>query len=248
MFVKLCLDSSYKVQNSFISTIFFFAFKTLRILLSEISQEKIRDSFQFDEIFCCFSKHCEFSFFSENVDAIGVDVMSLEDKRFSSAEKIQEFFRLMTRQFTAEEWMQIKDQQLDLNAQLANFFRFWTLKESFVKGHGHGLGWNLQRLSFKVNPAEKASLVVGQISDNSQLYLDGELAEQWYFAETLLDAQHCVATATKGLKGSSSYHNKSLFSLVTPQTILDSLEPLEDRISDNEFNSDYLNKIEVKPF
>ena len=174
--------------------------------------------------------------------------MSLEDKRFSSAEKIQEFFRLMTRQFTTEEWMQIKDEQLDLNAQLANFFRFWTLKESFVKGHGHGLGWNLQRLSFKVNPAEKASLVVGQISDNSQLYLDGELAEQWYFAETLLDAQHCVATATKGLKGSSSYHNKSLFSLVTPQTILDSLEPLEDPISDNEFTSDYLNKIEVKPF
>ena len=171
--------------------------------------------------------------------------MSLEDKRFSSAEKIQEFFRLMTRQFTAEEWMQIKDHS-DLNAQLATFFRFWTLKESFVKGHGHGLGWNLQRLSFKVNPLA-SKLVVGQISDNSQLYLDGELAEQWYFAETLLDAQHCVATATKGLKGSSSYHNKSLFSLVTPQTILDSLEPLED-FSDNEFTSDYLNKIEVKPF
>lgn len=188
----------------------------------------------------------------ENVDAIGVDVMSLEDKRFSSEEKIHDFFRLMTRQFTAEEWMQIKDpQQHDLNAQLATFFRFWTLKESYVKGHGHGLGWNLQRLSFKVNPAE-ASLVVGQISDNSQLYLDGELAEQWYFAETLLDPQHCVATATKGLEGSSSYQNKSHFSLVTPQTIIDSLEPLDDgQISDatiSEFKSDYLNKIEVKPF
>lgn len=188
----------------------------------------------------------------ENVDAIGVDVMSLEDKRFSSEEKIHDFFCLMTRQFTAEEWMQIKDpQQHDLNAQLATFFRFWTLKESYVKGHGHGLGWNLQRLSFKVNPAE-ASLVVGQISDNSQLYLDGELAEQWYFAETLLDPQHCVATATKGLEGSSSYQNKSYFSMVTPQTIIDSLEPLNDgKISDattSEFRSDYLNKIEVKPF
>ena len=141
--------------------------------------------------------------------------------------------------------MQITESTCELNAQLAHFFRFWTLKESFVKGHGHGLGWNLQRLSFKVNVQK--SLEMGRISDNSRLYLDGELAKQWHFAETLLDAQHCVCTATKGLKGSSSYHNKSLFSLVTPRTILDSLEPLED-FSDNEFTSDYLNKIEVKPF
>ena len=170
--------------------------------------------------------------------------MSLEDKRFSSEEKIHEFFRLMTRQFTAEEWMQITDSSCELNAQLANFFRFWTLKESFVKGHGHGLGWNLQRLSFKVNPAEKP-LEMGQISDNSRLYLDGELAKQWHFAETLLDAQHCVATATKGLSDFNKAH--AHFSLVTPQTILDSLEPFD--LSDkNEWTSDYLQKIEVKPF
>ena len=170
--------------------------------------------------------------------------MRLEDKRFSSAEKIQEFFRLMTRQFTAEEWMQIRESTCELNAQLAHFFRFWTLKESFVKGHGHGLGWNLQRLSFKVNVQK--SLEMGQISDNSRLYLDGELAKQWHFAETLLDAQHCVCTATKGLKGLSS-SNKAHFSLVTPQKILDSLEPL-DAISDKNEFSDFLNQIEVKPF
>ena len=35
-------------------------------------------------------------------------------------------------------------------SQLATFYRFWALKESFVKAEGSGLAWNLQRLRFKV--------------------------------------------------------------------------------------------------
>ena len=45
----------------------------------------------------------------KSVEAIGVDVMSLQDIRFDrSDEKIQEFFRIMTKQFTESEWNQIK--------------------------------------------------------------------------------------------------------------------------------------------
>ena len=172
--------------------------------------------------------------------------MSLQDKRFvdENSEKIPEFFRLMTRQFTAEEWMQIKSNtDSPLPTQLANFFRFWTLKESFVKGHGHGLGWDLQRLNFKVNSSLEK---VGEISDKSELYLDGELAKQWRFEETLLDARHCVATAIKG-QGQKGFSRKIPFTFLTCDQILDSLEPLNLNQSDSEW-SEYLSKIEEKPF
>ena len=75
--------------------------------------------------------------------------MRRQDPRFEEKDsKILEFFRLMKRQFTTAEWNQICDENLKLSEQAENFFRFWTLKESFVKAIGHGLGFNLQRLSF----------------------------------------------------------------------------------------------------
>ena len=71
----------------------------------------------------------------KSVEAIGVDVMSLQDIRFDrSDEKIQEFFRIMSKQFTESEWNQIKCSSQ--TKSLATFFRFWTLKESFVKADG----------------------------------------------------------------------------------------------------------------
>ena len=46
----------------------------------------------------------------KSVDSIGVDVMSLQDIRLDrSDEKIQDFFRIMTKQFTESEWNQIKN-------------------------------------------------------------------------------------------------------------------------------------------
>ena len=78
--------------------------------------------------------------------------MRRQDPRFEEKDsKILEFFRLMKRQFTTEEWSQICDENLKLSEQAENFFRFWTLKESFVKAIGHGLGFNLQRLSFFIH-------------------------------------------------------------------------------------------------
>ena len=89
---------------------------------------------------------------SENVECLGVDIMRLQDPRFAENDsKILEFFRIMKRQFTTEEWSQICSENAKLSDQAANFFRFWTLKESFVKAIGHGLGFNLQRLSFSAH-------------------------------------------------------------------------------------------------
>ena len=95
---------------------------------------------------------------------IGVDVMRLSDARHATPEKRREFFRLMRRQFTDDEWQQIKgdvdannaddaseDGQQDVGGQqLAAFYRHWSLKESFVKATGSGLTVDLQKISFKV--------------------------------------------------------------------------------------------------
>ena len=181
---------------------------------------------------------------SGHLDAIGVDVMSLEDKRFNeNPEKIHEFFRLMTRQFTADEWMQIKSEP-NLQKQLAHFFRFWTLKESFVKGHGHGLAWNLQRLSFKVKSVLEKETVVC----DSELCLDGELNPQWHFEETLLDPKHCVTTA---LKGQNEIKGQKAFTRLTCAEILDSLELLTADLTKSDSKTEwneYLTKVENKPF
>ena len=67
-------------------------------------------------------------------------------------EDISNFFRLMRRQFTSAEWETIGEigGRNDLQNQLRMFYRFWCLKESFVKADGKGLNWDLQRINFKV--------------------------------------------------------------------------------------------------
>ena len=88
---------------------------------------------------------------------LGVDVMQLSDNRHSTSEKQLEFFRLMQRQFTENEWRQIQNPVVDENdgrvendRKLASFYRHWSLKESYVKAVGSGLTINLQRINFEV--------------------------------------------------------------------------------------------------
>ena len=86
--------------------------------------------------------------------------MRLSDARHTTEEKRREFFRLMRRQFTVDEWNQIERPTFDGademsatlgNRQLAAFYRHWSLKESYVKAIGSGLNIDLQRLNFKVS-------------------------------------------------------------------------------------------------
>ena len=90
---------------------------------------------------------------------VGVDVMRSIDARQSG--NLPEFFRLMRRQFTPDEWQDIRSakgcprigegKEAAERDQLRTFYRFWCLKESFVKAEGSGLGWDLQRLSFQAS-------------------------------------------------------------------------------------------------
>ena len=183
----------------------------------------------------------------KSVEAIGVDVMSLQDIRFDrSDEKIQEFFRIMTKQFTESEWNQIKcSSPSSQTKSLATFFRFWTLKESFVKADGEGLTWDLQRLSFQVI---QQSFDDTNVICDSELSIDRQHMKNWHFQESLLDPDHWVSTALKNPQSLTSSSVPSFEHLICEHILKDLLEidfGEDDKIDEWKY---FLDKVENKPF
>ncbi|KAI3354351.1 hypothetical protein L3Q82_018877 [Scortum barcoo] len=119
---------------------------------------------------------------------VGVDIMKTT---MPGSSTVPEFFRIMTRQFTAYEWSVIQSAASE-HQQLAAFYRHWALKESFIKAVGTGLGFNLQRVEFHL-PSEP--LTQGRALRQTKMHLDEEEEEDWVFEESLLDADHHVAVA-----------------------------------------------------
>ena len=121
------------------------------------------------------------------VDMIGVDVMKTSDSRVT---RLEEFFRIMRRQFTDQEWININNAG-DEEDQLSRFFRHWTLKESYVKAVGTGLNIDLRRLNFKLN---EESLNQDDVVSSTKLEVDGDVTD-WRFEESVLDEEHVVSVA-----------------------------------------------------
>ncbi len=106
----------------------------------------------------------------------------------------------MNRQFTDNEWGQIKG--LDLGYRLSdkkkmmNFTRFWCLKEAYVKAIGVGIVIDLRTIDFKV----KTDLEFGVnrekvLATDTVLKVNGILETGWSFEERCLDDIHLVAVA-----------------------------------------------------
>jgi len=98
---------------------------------------------------------------------IGVDVM---EKVLRRPEPLHEFFSTMRTCFTDYEWQVIEFSNLE-DEQLRMFFVHWTLKESYIKAVGIGLGFELKRAQF--------TLSLDQLSATIQI--DGILQKNWHF-------------------------------------------------------------------
>eukprot|EP00041_Stephanoeca_diplocostata_P013719 m.242619 g.242619 ORF g.242619 m.242619 type:complete len:387 (-) comp19442_c2_seq25:1752-2912(-) len=119
---------------------------------------------------------------------VGVDVMEIRHPN----NDVGEFFRLMRPQFTPIEWDDILAPACDMD-RLHLFYRYWSLKESYIKAVGVGLGLDLQRLEFTSAPT-----LTPQTRHNlttATLKVDGMLDSNWRFSQTYLDNDHCVAVA-----------------------------------------------------
>ncbi|KAJ4935663.1 hypothetical protein JOQ06_017193 [Pogonophryne albipinna] len=125
---------------------------------------------------------------AEQGGQVGVDIMK---NTMPGTSSVPEFFRIMTRQFTAYEWSVIQSAGSE-HLQLAAFYRHWALKESFIKAIGTGLGFNLQRVEFHLAPEP---LTQKHVLRQTKMHLDEEEEEGWIFEESLLDADHHVAVA-----------------------------------------------------
>ncbi|KAJ6218436.1 hypothetical protein RDWZM_009593 [Blomia tropicalis] len=88
-----------------------------------------------------------------NTTELGVDIMKVEYS--GGINRINDFFRIMHRQFSLEEWKYIN--QLETNqSRLERFIRLWSLKESLVKAQGSGIVFPLSKISFTC-PSELTS-------------------------------------------------------------------------------------------
>lgn len=131
---------------------------------------------------------------------VGIDVMKTD---FPGSGSVEEFFRIMKRQFTETEWKSIKC--LDsVWTQLDTFYRHWALKESFIKAIGIGVGFNLQRIEFHPSPLQ---MEIGKVYKETKMLLDGEEEEGWIFEETMLDDRHHVAIAIEKPNGFGEKHS-----------------------------------------
>lgn len=166
--------------------------------------------------FCHFnvnlSHHGSWVFLAaDSKQLVGADVMTISPLR--ADEPPESFFRDFTNCLTCDEWNAVRScEPFGPSALFRAFFVFWTLKESYIKAVGIGLGLDLMRIEFHVPmhlllgevarggcdgsskvraAAVEAALDVGAV----KMSLDGAQRPDWTFEVGQLDAGHIIAVA-----------------------------------------------------
>ena len=153
---------------------------------------------------------------------LGVDVMKLE---YTGGKRLSEFFRLMDRNFSPREWAEIRGGTgTPESDQIAMFCRHWALKESYVKALGVGIVTDLRTIEFRTF----SKLRENELVTDTSLYIN-EVRQNWFFQESLLDSEHCIAVALQNINSIPSSNNV-LFEKISIEKLLEnavSLIPLD---------------------
>lgn len=163
---------------------------------------------------------------------IGVDVMKIE---YGGGKPLGEFFRLMNRNFSEDEWVYIKG-QCEEQEQLEAFMRNWCLKESYVKNVGVGITVDLRKVSFAIGSKE---LNTKRVVCDSKLRLNDELLKDWHFEESLIDKDHCVAVALENIPAGEDLTG-NFFETVSFAELVEGHKPL--LAIDENYCEDIINK------
>lgn len=159
---------------------------------------------------------------------LGIDVMKME---YTGGKRIEEFFRLMDRNFTASEWSYIKSGSSRTD-QIGRFMRVWCLKESYVKNVGVGITVDLRQIDFVISrPLDRDPRNTVCLSTKVKLNGCTDAEDDWHFEETLLDDEHCVAVAINGPPTVADPHGVSncterRFQFIDIKWLIDGLDPV----------------------
>ncbi|XP_050545503.1 L-aminoadipate-semialdehyde dehydrogenase-phosphopantetheinyl transferase [Daktulosphaira vitifoliae] len=115
-------------------------------------------------------------FAGEKNTSVGVDIMR---NHYKGGKSLSEFFRLMHRNFSLKEWDYINNGTE--KQKINTFYRFWCLKESYVKAIGTGLTINLRNVCF----VPKQDLKKNDFVTDTELYVNNEVMHNWVFHEYL---------------------------------------------------------------
>uniref|UniRef100_A0A0E0BNK2 holo-[acyl-carrier-protein] synthase n=1 Tax=Oryza glumipatula TaxID=40148 RepID=A0A0E0BNK2_9ORYZ len=119
---------------------------------------------------------------SEPLCLVGLDIVCISKPQRETA---LEFINNFTSYLTDHEWNCIVTADSH-DGMLTEFYRYWCLKEAFVKATGAGVGFGLQRLEFH-----------HMNWTNISLCIDGEEARKWMFWLFKIDEMH-LASIAKG--------------------------------------------------
>lgn len=157
---------------------------------------------------------------------VGIDVMN---NVYKGGKSLNEFFRLMHRNFHENEWAYIK--KGTETEKINSFYRFWCLKESYVKATGTGLTVDLRKICF----VPKNQLAKNVVLCDTDLFIDNQLMNEWSFHEYLYDNY----TVTVCIKGSTPPIN---FKLINFQDLISNAENITEE--DENYCKLFLNKEE----
>uniref|UniRef100_A0A0D9XWM6 holo-[acyl-carrier-protein] synthase n=1 Tax=Leersia perrieri TaxID=77586 RepID=A0A0D9XWM6_9ORYZ len=138
---------------------------------------------------------------SEPLCLVGLDIVSVSKP---PGETVLEFIKNFTSYLTDHEWNCIVSSGSH-DEMLTEFYRYWCLKEAFVKAIGAGVGFGLQRLEFHHKNWTNISLCI-----------DGEEAKKWRFWLCKIDEMH-LASIAKGHPDDAIESLKRTFSDVVIQ-------------------------------
>ncbi|KRZ26529.1 Beta-lactamase-like protein 2, partial [Trichinella pseudospiralis] len=154
----------------------------------------------------------------------GVDVMKIEYPKLQM--NLSEYFKMMSPQFADEEYAALNQQRTD-SEKLELFYRYWCLKESYLKAVGFGIRCDLSQIHFIFN-----SLVVpvGQFEISTKLVFEETQHDEFVFEECHLDPYHaaCVCYKDDLLEAECEQHRGKCipFQLVTMDFVLQDAVPL----------------------
>ncbi|KAK5986165.1 L-aminoadipate-semialdehyde dehydrogenase-phosphopantetheinyl transferase [Trichostrongylus colubriformis] len=127
-------------------------------------------------------------FASSCTSSVGVDVMRLDKER--AGKTADDYINSMAKSASSDELRMMRSQPTEA-MKMTMFYRYWCLKEAFLKATGDGIIDDLSRINFKVDMNDRYR--PGCFVTSTTVLMDDKLQSQWIFEESFVNGNHAAA-------------------------------------------------------